>query len=89
MVDVNSMGMTACDLNNKLDCSDDIHQGNSVLFTRQLKPLWTIKRFHNSLKAKDSLFNKNLAALILDEKFGLDLSKLFVRLQKILYIYAG
>ena len=45
---------------------------NSVLFTRQLKPLWTIKRFHNSLKAKDSLSNKTLAGLILDEKFGLD-----------------
>ena len=45
---------------------------NSVLFTRQLKPLWTIKRFHNLLKAKDSLFNKTLAALILDEKLGLD-----------------
>ena len=46
---------------------------NSVLFTRQLKPLWTIKRFHNSLKAaKDSLSNKTLAALIIDEKCGLD-----------------
>ena len=47
-------------------------KGNSISFTRQLKPLWTIKRFHNSLKAKDSLFNKTLAALIVDEKFGLD-----------------
>ena len=41
---------------------------NSVLFTRQLKPPWTIKRFHNSLKAKDSLINKTLVALILEEK---------------------
>ena len=64
-------------------------KGNSILFTRQLKLLWTIKRFRNSLKAKDSLFNKTVAALIVDEKFGLDWSKLFVRLQKLLYIYAG
>ena len=66
------MGMTACDLNDNLDCSDDIPQENSVLFTRQLKPLWTIKRFHKTLKAKDSLINETLTALILDGKFGLD-----------------
>ena len=27
VVEVNSMGMTACDLNENLDCLDDIHQG--------------------------------------------------------------
>ena len=31
----------------------------------------SFKRFHNSLKANDSLFNKTLAELIVDEKFGL------------------
>ena len=71
------MGMTVCDLNDNLDCLDDIHQGklgNSILFTFQLKPLWTIilKRFHNSLKAKDSSFHKPLVALVVDDKFGLD-----------------
>ena len=33
MVDINSMGMTACDLNDNLDCSGDIHQGKfSIIY---------------------------------------------------------
>ena len=67
------MGMTACDLNGNLHCSDEIHQGKfSIIYASAEAAMDNFKRFNNSLKANDSLFNRTLAALILDEKYGLD-----------------
>ena len=64
VIEVNSM--TACDLNENLDCLDDIHQGKfNIIYASAEAAL--DKRFLNSLKAKGSLFNKTLAALIVDE----------------------
>ena len=40
MVEVNSMGMTTCDLNEKQDAGTIYTKGNSILFTRHLKPPW-------------------------------------------------
>ena len=40
MVEVNSMGKTTCHLNEKLDAWTIYTKGNSMLFTRQLKPPW-------------------------------------------------
>ena len=66
VVEVNSMGMTACDLTEKLDCLDDIHQGKfNIVYASAEAAL--DKRFLNSLIAKDSLFNESLAACIVDE----------------------
>ena len=71
VIEVNSMGMTACDLNENLDCLDDIHQGKfNIIYVSAEAAL--DKRFLNSLKAKDSLFNKTLAALIVDESHTLE-----------------
>ena len=71
VIEVNSMGMTACDLNENLDCLDDIHQGKfNIIYASAEAAL--DKRFLNSLKAKDSLFNKTLAALIVDESHTLE-----------------
>ena len=63
--------MTTCDLIEIVDCLDDIHQGKFNIIYASAEALMD-KHFHNSLKAKDSLFNKTLAALIVDETFGLD-----------------
>ena len=63
VVEVNSMGKTACDLNEKLDCLDDIHKGKFHIVYAPVEAAMD-KRFHNSLKAKDSLFSENLAACI-------------------------
>ncbi|KAK2548487.1 hypothetical protein P5673_031268 [Acropora cervicornis] len=63
--------MTACDLNENLDCLDDIHQGKfNIIYASAEAAL--DKRFLNSLKAKDSSFNKTLAALIVDESHTLE-----------------
>jgi len=71
VIAVNSMGMTACDLNENLDCLDDIHQGKfNIIYASAEAAL--DKRFLNSLKAKDSSFNKTLAALIVDERHTLE-----------------
>ena len=66
VVEVNSMGMTACDLTEKLDCLDDIHQGKFNIVYASAEAAMD-KRFLNSLIAKDSLFNESLAACIVDE----------------------
>lgn len=56
VIGVNSMGMTACDLYENLDCLDDIHEGKfNIIYVSAEAAL--DKRFLNSLKAKDSLFN--------------------------------
>ena len=68
--------MTACDLNENLVCLDNIHQGKFKLIIIYASAETAMdkrhKHFHNSQKAKDSLFNKTLAALIVSKKFGLD-----------------
>lgn len=66
VVEVNSMGMTACDLNEKLNCLDDIHQGQFNIIYASAEAAMD-KRFLDALKSKDSLFNENLAAFIVDE----------------------
>ena len=65
------MRMTACGLNESLDCLDDIHQGKFNIIYASAEATME-KRFHNSLQAKDSGFNRTLAVLIVDAKFGLD-----------------
>ena len=71
VIEVYSIGMTACDLNENLDCLDDIHEGKfNIIYVSAEAAL--DKRFLNSLKAKDSLFNKTLAALIVDESHTLE-----------------
>ena len=72
--------MTACGLNESLDCLDDIHQGKFIIIYALAEAAME-KRFNNSLKAKDSWSTKTLAALIVDAKFGPDWSKLFVGLK--------
>ena len=52
VVEVNSMRMTACDLNESLDCFDDIHQGKFNIIYASAEAAME-KRLHNSLKAKD------------------------------------
>jgi len=66
VVDVNSMGLTACDVNEKLNCLEDIHQGkfNEKYASAEAA---TAKPFLEALKTKDSLFNENLAACIVDK----------------------
>ena len=61
VVEVNSMGMTACDLTEKLDCLDDIHQGKFNIVYASAEAAMD-KRFLNSLIAKD--FNESLATCI-------------------------
>lgn len=63
VVEVNSMGMTACDLNEKLDCLDDNTPREIQHCLRvSWKPPWI-----SVLSIQDSLFNENLAAYIVDE----------------------
>lgn len=66
MVEVNSMGMTACDLNEKLNCLEEIHQGKFNVIYASAEAAMD-KRFLEALKTKDSLFNENLAGCIVDE----------------------
>ena len=66
VVEVNSMGMTACDLSEKLGCLEEIHQGKYNIVYSSAEAA-VDKRFVNSLKLKDSFFNANLAACIVDE----------------------
>ena len=66
VVEVNSMGMTACDLSEKLGCLEEIHQGKYNIVYSSAEAAMD-KRFVNSLKLKDSFFNANLAACIVDE----------------------
>ena len=66
VVEVVSMGMTACDLNEKLDCLEEIHQGKYHIVYASAEAAMD-KRFLDSLKLKDSLFNENLVACIVDE----------------------
>ena len=47
------MRMTACDLNESLDCLDDIHQGKFNIIYESAEAAME-KGLHNSLKAKDS-----------------------------------
>jgi len=66
VVEVNSIGLTACDLNGKLNCLEDIHQGKFNVIYASAEAA-TDKRFLEALKTKDSLFNENLAVRIVDE----------------------
>lgn len=66
VVEVVSMGMTTCDLNEKLDCLEEIHQGKYRIVYASAEAAMD-KRFLDSLKLKDSLFNENLVACIVDE----------------------
>jgi len=60
------MGMTACDLNEKLNCLEEIHQGKFNVIYASAEAAMD-KRFLEALKTKDSLFNENLAGCIVDE----------------------
>ena len=66
VVEVNSMGMTACDLNEKLNCLEEIRQGKFNVIYASAEAARD-KRFLEALKTKDSLFNENLAGCIVDE----------------------
>ena len=66
VVEVNSMGMTACDVQEKLNCLDDIHQGKFNIIYAWAEAAMD-KHFLKVLKAKDLLFNENMAACIVDE----------------------
>ena len=50
----------------KLGCLEEIHQGKYNIVYSSADAA-TDKRFVNSLKLKDSFFNANLAACIVDE----------------------
>ena len=66
VVEVNSMGMMACDVNEKLNCLNEIHQGKfNIIYTSAEATMEN--RFLDSLKSKDSLFDENMAACIVDE----------------------
>lgn len=71
VVEVNSMEMTACDLNEKLNSLDDIHQGKfNIIYTSAEATMDT--PFLNTLKSKDFLFNENTAACIVDKSRTLE-----------------
>ena len=64
--EISSMGLSGCNLSKKLECLDDIHNGKvDIVYTSAEAA--TDKRFVESLKKMNSLFNKNLAACIVDE----------------------
>ena len=81
------MGKTACDLNENLDCLDNIHQGKFNIIYVSAEPALD-KHFLNSLKAKDSLFNKTLAVLIVNESHTLETwTGLRQAIRSILFLY--
>lgn len=63
VVEVNCMEMTACDLNEKLNSLDDIHQGKFNIIYTSAEATMDMP-FLNTLKSKDFLFNENTAACI-------------------------
>ena len=60
------MGMMVCDLNETFDCLEDIHGGKfNLVYASAEAPV--DMHFIDSLKSKNSAFNENLAALVVDE----------------------
>ena len=54
VVEVNSKGMAACDLNDKLNCLEGIHQGKYNIMCASAEAAMD-KRFTNLLKSQESL----------------------------------
>ena len=60
------MGMTACDLNEKLDCLEETQWGKyNVVYAAAEATM--DRKLTNSPKPEDFLFNTNLAVCIVDE----------------------
>ena len=66
ILEVNSMGISACNLSEKLQCLEEIHSGKFNIVYASAEAAMD-KHFVESLKSKDSSFNSNLAACIVDE----------------------